>query len=224
MVSSCVRRYTTAQVLETTRAMRGANDEVVISYDPQADNRELMMRYGFSLRGNRNERVPRPPAPDPAATAVVTPAPLRAALEEKGVITEDTPAEERARLVLAVGSACGGLGSVGGEEEEKWELDEDDVAREAAAAGELRRAWSAALDAFDTPLSEDTAMLTAARAGSLPGATANVVCALEYRVERKRMLTTAVGAMDAYVAWLEEDDQEEEEEEKGEEEEMGEAA
>lgn len=123
-------------VLETTRAMRGADDEVVISYDARADNRELMLRYGFSLRGNRNERLRRPGLPDAAATAALTPAPLRAALEAKGVMRADTPAEERARLVLAVGSACGGLGlgpgSVGGSsesEEEAWELDEDDVAK-----------------------------------------------------------------------------------------------
>jgi hypothetical protein len=87
-------------VLETTRAMRGENDEIVISYDPHAANRELMLRYGFSLRANRNERLQRPPAPDPAATAVVTPAVLRAALEAKGVIGEDTPEEERARWGL----------------------------------------------------------------------------------------------------------------------------
>lgn len=76
----------------------------------------------------------------------------------------------------------------------------------------MRRAWSAALAAFDTTLSEDTALLIAAEAGRLPGATANVVCALEYRAERKKMLTTGVAAMDAYLAWLEEDDDEEEEE------------
>jgi hypothetical protein len=107
------------------------------------------------------------------------------------------------------------------EDDDEWELDKDDVAREAAAAGELRRAWGAALDAFATTLSEDTALLTAAKAGSLPGTTANVVCALEYRVERKNMLIAAVAALDAYVAWLGEEDEEEEEEE-GEGEEGGE--
>jgi hypothetical protein len=95
------------------------------------------------------------------------------------------------------------------------------LVKEAAAARELRRAWSAALDAFDTTLGQDTATLTAARLGRLPGATAIVVCALEYRVERKKMLAAAVEALDEYVAWLEEEreeDDEEEEEEGGDEE------
>ena len=38
-------------VLETTRPMRSADDEVVIGYDPTADNRELMLRYGRGSGG-----------------------------------------------------------------------------------------------------------------------------------------------------------------------------
>ena len=50
-------------VLETTKVLKTANEEVVISYDHVADNRELMLRYGFSLEANRNDRIQRPPAP-----------------------------------------------------------------------------------------------------------------------------------------------------------------
>jgi hypothetical protein len=55
--------------------------------------------------------------------------------------------------------------------------------------------------------------LTAARAGSLPGATPRIVAAIEYRAERKRCLATGVRALRAYVEWLEADEEEEEEEE-----------
>jgi|AntAceMinimDraft_1070359.scaffolds.fasta_scaffold10565_3 hypothetical protein len=78
-------------------------------------------------------------APDPAATAVVTPAVMRVALEERGVMREDMPEEEQARLVLAVMNACGGLGPMTEEEEEDWELNEDDVA-EVGQRDELRSA------------------------------------------------------------------------------------
>ena len=217
-------------VLETIRAMRGADDEVVINYDPTANNRELMLRYGFSLRGNRNERVSRPSAPDVAATVTLRPEVLRAALEATGTISMSTSEEERARLVIAVGSACGGLGTLGSsvsdeeDEDAEWEIDEDDVEREAAAARELRRAWSDALNSFQTTLSEDVATLTAAEVGNLPGATPNIVSALEYRVEKKKLLKTAVTAMDAYLTWLEEDEEEYEEEEEDAEEEGEETA
>ena len=70
-----------------------------------------------------------------------------------------------------------------------------------------------ALDAFDTTLAQDEAALTAARAGSLPGATPRIVAAIEYRAERKRCLATGVRALRAYVEWLEADEEEEEEEE-----------
>ena len=43
---------------------------------------------------------------------------------------------------------------------------------------------------------------------------------LEYRVERKKMLAAVVGALDKYVAWLEEERKEDDEEEEGEEEEV----
>jgi hypothetical protein len=52
------------------------------------------------------------------------------------------------------------------------------------------------LDAFETTLGQDTATLTAARLGRLPRSTAIVVCALKYRVERKKMLAVTVEALD----------------------------
>ena len=45
-------------VLETTRGLENQDAEILISYDPSARNAELMLRYGFVLRGNRNERLP----------------------------------------------------------------------------------------------------------------------------------------------------------------------
>ena len=65
---------------------------------------------------------------------------------------------------------------------------------------------------FETTLSEDEALLTAARGGNLPGSTPNVTSAVEYRAERKRALAAAARAMKAYVEWLGEDDDTEEEE------------
>ena len=93
------------------------------------------------------------------------------------------------------------------------------MTKEAAAARELRRACSTALDASDTTLDQNTATLTPARLSRLHGATAIAVCALEHRVEQKKMLATAVGALDEYVAWLEEERKEDDEEVVGEEEE-----
>ena len=46
-----------------------------------------------------------------------------------------------------------------------------------------------------------------------------MVCSLEYRVERKKLLAAAVKALDKYVAWLEEERKEDDEEVVGEEEE-----
>jgi hypothetical protein len=93
------------------------------------------------------------------------------------------------------------------------------LTKEAAAARELRRACSTALDAFDTTLDQNTATLTPARLSRLHGATAIAVCALEYRVEQKKMLAAAVEALDEYVAWLKEERKEDDEEVEGEEEE-----
>jgi len=70
--------------------------------------------------------------------------------------------------------------------------------------------WQQTLDAFETSAVEDESLLTAAEAGVLPGATANVVCAVEYRLERKKALATGIKALDAYVEWLSEDDGEDE--------------
>ena len=70
--------------------------------------------------------------------------------------------------------------------------------------------WQQVLDAFETSAVEDESLLTAAKAGVLPGATANVVCAVEYRMERKTALATGIKALDAYVEWLSEDDGKEE--------------
>ena len=38
------------------------------------------------------------------------------------------------------------------EEDDSWELDESGVRREVAAAGALRQAWGAALEAFESSL------------------------------------------------------------------------
>ena len=80
-------------------------------------------------------------------------------------------------------------------------------------ASALREHWRVVLDSFETSAVEDDALLTAAKAGRLPGATANIVCAVEYRMERKVTLATGIKALDAYVEWLNEEDEEEEEEE-----------
>ena len=60
----------------------------------------------------------------------------------------------------------------------------------------LRMHWQQTLDAFETSAVEDESLLTAAKAGVLPGATANVVCAVEYRLERKKALATGIKALD----------------------------
>ena len=201
-------------VLETTRGLQNADDEIVIQYDPSADNRELMLRYGFSLRGNRNEKLPRPNDGSPASTCALTPGALKLALEAKGLMRETTPPEERRRLISVVGNACLGLGGPG--EDDSWELDEDACAKEAMDAVALRMHWQQTLDAFETSAVEDESLLTAAKAGVLPGATANVVCAVEYRLERKKALATGIKALDAYVEWLSEDDGEDGEDGDGE--------
>lgn len=195
-------------VLETTRGLQNADDEVVIQYDPAADNRELMLRYGFSLRGNRNEKLPRPNDGSPASTCALTPGALKLALEAKGLMRESTPPEERRRLISVVANAC--PGRRGPSEDDSWELDEDACAKEAMDAVALRMHWQQTLDAFETSAMEDESLLTAAKAGVLPGATANVVCAVEYRMERKAALATGIKALDAYVEWLSEDDGEDE--------------
>jgi hypothetical protein len=59
------------------------------------------------------------------------------------------------------------------------------------------------LDLLDTALGKDTATLTAARLGYLPGATAIVACALEYRVERKKMVAGRSGSRRRSIStWL----------------------
>lgn len=215
-------------VLETTRGMVNAQQEVIISYDPTATNAELMLRYGFSLRGNRNDRLPSVPggAEKVGASARCLPAPMRCALEARGVMTETLDEDERRRVACAVASACGGSAAVS-EEDEAWELDESDVARELAAAEALGKAWADALAAkeAETTLEEDEALLSAANAPNgigLPGADARVVAAIEYRAEAKRALRAGTRACDAYAAWLREEEEEGEgEEEEGEGEEGG---
>ena len=209
-------------VLETTRGMVNAQQEVIISYDPTATNAELMLRYGFSLRGNRNDRLPSVPgggAENVGASARCLPAPMRCALEARGVMTETLDEDERRRVACAVASACGGSAAVS-EEDEAWELDESDVARELAAAEALGKAWADALAAkeAETTLEEDEALLSAANAPNgigLPGADARVVAAIEYRAEAKRALRAGTRACDAYAAWLREEEEEGEGEEGG---------
>ena len=79
-----------------------------------------------------------------------------------------------------VANACLGLGTP--EEDDAWELDEDACVKEAMDASALREHWRLVLDSFETSAVEDDALLTAAKAGRLPGATANIVCAVEYRI------------------------------------------
>ena len=198
-------------VLETTRGLQNTDDEIVIQYDPDAANNELVLRYGFSLRGNRNEKLPRPDDGSPAATCVLTAGAFKLALEAKGLMREMTPPEDQRRLISVVANACLGLGTP--EEDDAWELDEDACMKEAMDASALREHWRFVLDSFETSAVEDDALLTAAKAGRLPGATANIVCAVEYRMERKITLATGIKALDAYVEWLNEEDEEEEEEE-----------
>ena len=204
-------------VLETTRGLESADAEILISYDPTASNAELMLRYGFSLRGNRNERLPGPSGffREDAKTAKTRKPSfleseiLRFALEETGLMTEETSAEERRRLFVAVASACGGFGNPE-EDQGEWELDDAQVRLEIACAEAFVDAWTKQLRSFDTDLAQDEAALTAARAGSLPGATPRIVAAVEYRAERKRCLETGVRALRAYVEWLQEEEEEEE--------------
>ena len=203
-------------VLETTRGLESADAEILISYDPTATNAELMLRYGFSLRGNRNERLPGSSGSihKDAKTATTRQTRLeseilRFALEETGLMTEETSAEERRRLFVAVASACGGFGNPE-EDQGEWELDDAQVRLEIACAEAFVDAWAKQLRSFDTDLAQDEAALTAARAGSLPGATPRIVAAVEYRAERKRCLETGVRALRAYVEWLQEEEEEEE--------------
>ena len=206
-------------VLETTRGLENQDAEILISYDPSARNAELMLRYGFVLRGNRNERLPGPKRSSFGDESTVEKKKktleseiLRFALEATGAMTDEISASERRRLFVAVASACGGFGNPD-EDTGEWELDVDQVRAEIALADAFAEAWRGALDAFDTTLAQDEAALTAARAGSLPGATPRIVAAIEYRAERKRCLATGVRALRAYVEWLEADEEEEEEEE-----------
>ena len=206
-------------VLETTRGLENQDAEILISYDPSARNAELMLRYGFVLRGNRNERLPGPRSSSFGDESTVEKKKktleseiLRFALEATGAMTDEISASERRRLFVAVASACGGFGNPD-EDTGEWELDVDQVRAEIALADAFAEAWRGALDAFDTTLAQDEAALTAARAGSLPGATPRIVAAIEYRAERKRCLATGVRALRAYVEWLEADEEEEEEEE-----------
>ena len=201
-------------VLETTRGLENQDAEILISYDPSARNAELMLRYGFVLRGNRNERLPGLTSfgNESREKKTLESEIMRFALEATGAMTDEIPASERRRLFVAVASACGGFGNPD-EDTGEWELDVDQVRAEIATADAFAEAWRAALDAFDTTLAQDEAALTAARAGSLPGATPRIVAAIEYRAERKRCLATGVRALRAYVEWLEADEEEEEEEE-----------
>ena len=203
-------------VLETTRGLESADAEILISYDPTASNAELMLRYGFSLRGNRNERLPGSSGSihKDAKTATTRQTRLeseilRFALEETGLMTEETSAEERRRLFVAVASACGGFGNPE-EDQGEWELDDAQVRLEIACAEAFVDAWTKQLRSFDTDLAQDEAALTAAQTGSLPGATPRIVAAIEYRAERKRCLETGVRALRAYVEWLQEEEEEEE--------------
>lgn len=202
-------------VLETAKGLQNEDSEIVISYDPDAQNAELMLRYGFSLRGNRNERLPGMSSGELENGNVKNPIPkrcrpevMRAALETAGVMTEDVDATERRRLICAVASACDGFGNPD-DDDDDWELSVEEVEGEVAIAVEFRATWQKAVASFETSLAQDEAVLTAAKTNSLPGATPRVLAAIEYRAERKRVLETGINAMGTYIEWLEADEEEE---------------
>lgn len=204
-------------VLETTQGLGNEDAEILISYDQEAGNSELMLRYGFSLRGNRNERLGGGDGSNENTSTEISennknqkcrPEVMRAALESLGVMSEAVEPTERRRLFVAVASACGGFGNPD-EDSDDWELSVEEVEREISVAKNFRETWSSKLKSFETSLAQDEAVLQAAKSGSLPGATPRVVAAVEYRAERKRVLETAISALGTYVEWLEADEEEE---------------
>lgn len=185
--------------LETNRPIQGADEEVTISYQPDASNDELMESYGFSLRGNRNDRLG-------GANITLRLGAFRQAMEESGVLGGSTPEEDVRRIIAVTASACGGIPP--GRElvaDDDWTLEGDDIQRELDDAVKLGEAWERELDAFATTLEEDEAELLENRKYT----TAFGRAAVEYRAERKRLLGVGLGALSAYVDWLCADDDEE---------------
>ena len=185
--------------LETNRPIKGADEEVTISYQPEASNEDLMTSYGFSLRGNRNDRL-RVPQMNRLRLGA-----FRQAIEDTGLLTSDTPEEDVRRFIAVVASACGL--SIGKElTQDDWELDADAAQREVDNAVALGQLWEAELTSYATSLEEDEEEL--ARGIKYP--TAFGRAAVEYRAERKRLLQTGLSALNAYVDWFYSEEAEEE--------------
>ena len=178
--------------LETNRPITSADEEVTISYQPDATNDELMVSYGFSLKGNRNDRLPSP------KDKWLRLGSLRQAIEDSGVLTMETPEEDVRRLIAVLSSACGL--SIGQETapDDDWSFDADGTEREIDNAIALGQIWESELTSYATTLEQDEAIL--ASGTNYP--TAFGRAAVQYRAERKRLLQSGLGVLNAYVDWF----------------------
>ena len=189
--------------LETNRPLAAKGEEITISYVPAADNLELMMSYGFALRGNRNDRI-NIPMTDTTSSRLRLGA-LRYALEDVGLMSAATKEEDIRRLIAIVGSACiipPGANIV----DDDWELSAEDAERQVGNAQTIAEAWEDELDAFPTTLEADEELLES----NAKYDTAFGRAALLFRIERKRLLTAGIDAMYEYINWLYADSEEEE--------------
>ena len=189
--------------LETNRPLAAKGEEVTISYVPAADNLELMMSYGFALRGNRNDRIDIPMT-EKTSTRLRLGA-LRYALEDVGLMSAATSEDDIRRLIAIVGSAC--IIPAGANiTDDDWELSAEEAERQIGNAQTIAEAWEDELDAFPTTLEADEELLET----ETKYATAFGRAALLFRIERKRLLKAGIDAMYEYINWLYADDEEEE--------------
>jgi tryptophan synthase beta chain len=189
--------------LETNRPLAAKGEEVTISYVPAADNLELMMSYGFALRGNRNDRIDIPMT-EKTSTRLRLGA-LRYALEDVGLMSAATSEDDIRRLIAIVGSAC--IIPAGANiTDDDWELSAEEAERQIGNAQTIAEAWEDELDAFPTTLEADEELLET----KTKYATAFGRAALLFRIERKRLLKAGIDAMYEYINWLYADDEEEE--------------
>jgi hypothetical protein len=189
--------------LETNRPLAAKGEEITISYVPAADNLELMMSYGFALRGNRNDRINIPMTETTSSRLRL--GALRYALEDVGLMSAATAEEDIRRLIAIVGSACiipPGANIV----DDDWELSAEDAERQVGNAQTIAEAWEDELDAFPTTLEADEELLES----NVKYDTAFGRAALLFRIERKRLLTAGIDAMYEYINWLYADSEEEE--------------
>jgi len=181
--------------LETNLPLAAKGVEVTINYVPAASNLELMTSYGFSLEGNRNDRLDIPMT-ETTSTRLRLGA-LRYAFEEVGIMSAQTAEDDIRRLIAIVGSACitpPGVNIV----DEDWELDVDESQRQVDNARQIAEAWEDELDAFPTTLEEDEELLES----EVKYPTAFGRAALLYRIERKRLLKIGIDAMYEYINWF----------------------